>query len=45
MLSTSGIPIIKFSCDLSLPLFIIFNKSIELGSCPIKCKYSFITLI
>ena len=32
----------KFSYDLSLPLSIIFNKSIENGSCPIKWKYSFI---
>ena len=34
-----------FSYNLSLPLSIIFNKSIEIGSCPIKWKYSFITPI
>ena len=34
-----------FSYDLSLPLSIIFNKSIEFGSCPLKWKYSFITPI
>ena len=33
----------KFSYDLALPLSIIFNKSIENGSCPIKWKYSFNT--
>ena len=35
----------KFSYDLSLPLSIIFNKSIEFGSCPLKWKYNFITPI
>ena len=35
----------KLSYDLILPLSIIFNKSIEIDSCPIKWKYSFITPI
>ena len=35
----------KFSYDLSLPLSIIFNKSINSGKCPFMWKYSFITPI
>ena len=35
----------KFSYDLSLPLSIIFNKSINSGKCPFMWKYSCITHI
>ena len=35
----------KLSCDLSLPLSILFNKSIKSGKYPFMWKYSFITLI
>ena len=35
----------KFSYDLSLPLSIIFNKSINSGKCPFMWKYSCITPI